>query len=348
MGWSLQEFSRRNLAALVCLAAACPSVVSCSDEADPESDSEEEASPSRGSVPIAGTGGSLPRPRLKVPVAIDGAADSGLHLTSATAYTITLAGCASGYTATVTEANADGLEVYEHDRNCLAKLTQFTWNGTVYYPTAGDPFTSWQVGDIARFDETGEPGTAPLYVGVSATLQTPVTSSDQIRYSVLDNDSGATRKLLAGTIGTSGNIPVDPQPAPSFNIESIELVGLDAATEAAKLVIILECTASIGISNTCASVDLATIDYKLVSDTYGGSLNQSQADAIFATAGTSVSLPGDRIAPGDFGTANGGFRTATLTGPANLASNPNTLLVLRSSATSYQYFNIDFAVAPSY
>lgn len=348
MGWSLQEFARRNVAALVFLGAACGSAVSCSDETDPESDPEEEASPTRGSVPIAGTGSSLPRPRLKIPISIDVAADSGLQLTSATAFTITLAGCASGYTATVTQANADGLEVYEHDRNCLAKLTQFTWNGTVYYPTASDPFTSWQVGDIARFDETGEPGAAPLYVGVSAALQTPVTASDQIRYSVLDNDSGATRSLLAGTIGTSGSIPVNPQPAPSFNVKSIELVGLDAATEGAKLVIILECTSSIGISNTCASVDLATIDYKIVSDTYGGTLDQSQADAIFSTAGTSVSLPDDRIAPGDSGTTNGGFRTVTLTGPANFASNPNTLLVLRSGSTSYQYFNIDFAVAPSY
>src|SRR5690606_17050272 len=106
---------------------------------------------------------------LSIPIRLaKGTGDtSSLALTSeAEGFEIQLADCLSGYTAAVSEAHTDGLEVYRHDRGCLAKLSQFTFSGTTYYPTASDPLSTWQVGDSALFDEFGEPGTSPLRVVV--------------------------------------------------------------------------------------------------------------------------------------------------------------------------------------
>lgn len=265
---------------------------------------------------------------------------------SATTWSIQMTGCLSGYTATVTHANLDGLEAYKNDRDCLAKLTQFTFNGRTYVPTSGDPFTTWQPGDIAKFDEVGEPGVEPLYVAVMTTLSNPISSIDTISYSFSSLLSGQDRSILWVTEGATGGYNAGIAEAASFSIRSTALTGTTAG-EGGKFRFVMECTTTIGVTNQCANFDFTATDYKLVADTYGGAPTSSELDTIFATAGTSVTLPGDRVAPGDEGTANGGFKTVVLDGPDNMATTPQMLVLVRSGA-SYNYFNVDVVVATSY
>jgi hypothetical protein len=262
-------------------------------------------------------------------------------------FTVQLAGCRSGYSAAVTQADADGLEVYAFDRGCLAKLTQLTVAGTDYFPTAPDPFTTWQTGDIAVFDEAGEPGTAPLTVIVDSTLGDPVTGADAIRYQYADIVRTSDRSIMRSTIGTSGKYKAGVNVEPSFTVRSIELVGL-SAVEGGRFKFVLECTTDIGATIECETVSFTDIDYKIVKDTFGSSPSAADCDAAFATAGASITLPKDRVAPMSQGTTRGGFVTATLDGPADFALNPNALLIIRSYGASYQYFNVDVAVRTTF
>ncbi|RYZ50519.1 MAG: hypothetical protein EOP07_22830, partial [Proteobacteria bacterium] len=76
---------------------------------------------------------------------------AGLSDADASAFTMTLSSCASTQTATVTNSNVY-LEVYEFDRNCIVKLTQFTLNAKIYTPKSGSDFNTWAVGDTAVFE----------------------------------------------------------------------------------------------------------------------------------------------------------------------------------------------------
>ena len=74
--------------------------------------------------------------------------EQGFNLTaSATAYSLTIDSCASGYTTTVDE-NSPTVKAYKFDRDCLAKLTTFTINGITYNPDSADLFTTWQAGAL--------------------------------------------------------------------------------------------------------------------------------------------------------------------------------------------------------
>jgi len=97
----------------------------------------------------------------------------------------------------------------------------------------------------------------------------------------------------------------------------------------------------------CETYDFTATDYKLVVDTYGSAPSVADLAALFGSAGTSITLPDDRVAPGDSGTANGGFVTIALDGPDNMATTPHMLVVVRSS-TSYHYLNLDVVTSPTY
>ena len=267
-------------------------------------------------------------------------------VSSATSYSIQMSGCLSGFSGTVTQANADGLEVYKYDRGCLAKLSQFVYNGRTYLPTAGSPFTTWQAGDYAMFDEAFEPGIAPLHVAVMSTLGNPITGVETIKYVFSELLAGSGNSILWVNEGTTGNYVAGNPVASSFSVRSTQLTGLTAG-EGGKFKFVLECASTIGATNVCESYDFTGTDYKLIADTYSSAPTNSDLSTIFGSAGTSVTLPADRVAPGDQGTTNGGYITVELNGPDNMATNPNMLLVIRSG-TSYHYLNVDVMVSASY
>jgi hypothetical protein len=315
-------------------------------------DEKKTEQPNQDSTTIIISGNGQGSKKINIPVSLAPAVSSAqptLNLVaSATAYSLDLTGCLSGYTATVTEANLDGLEVYKNDRSCLAKLTQFTVNGTTYFPTAADPFTTWANGDTAIFDEVGEPGTTPLKVIVTSTLNSPISGTESISYGFSENIAGGDQSILWSTMDAGTKITVAANTPPSYQIYSVELVDLEVAAGPNKgsgqFKFKMECNSDIALTSTCETVDFSDLDYKLVEDTYSSTLTQGEADTIFSSAGSTITEPADRIAPATEGTTNGGFVTSTLYGPKTLALKPNMILIIRSYSKSYQYFNVDVTI----
>lgn len=268
--------------------------------------------------------------------------DSWFYLASATAFSISLDSCQSGYTSTANQGSTN-LQVYTHDRGCLAKLTTFTYDGIAYTPKTGSTFSTWLAGDTAVFENTGQG--VELTVRVVSQLSNQVIPADSVSYEFYDIDEGTTQSLLDVTIGTDGTLGAGTPP--SFSVYSIELTSTDAATGAFDFVIILECTAAIS-GNSCQGVDMANIDYRLVQDTYSSAPSLVEAAALFPTGETSVDTGADVITAGTGGVTNGGFTTksgaSVLVSPNNIHSNPNMILVLESNDDTYQYFNLDVNV----
>lgn len=296
--------------------------------------------PAAGGV-ASGGGKSKSTQLVTVPVELQDATQGGaFSLADADAFTISLVGCASGYTASADE-DSTALQVYKFDRTCLGKLTTFEFGGHTLIPTAADPFTTWLAGDTATFDEVGEPGTYAVSVSVISQLASPVSGSESIVYQFSELDKGADKSILEATVGDGHPLVVASQPPPSFTIHSVAFTGVTAGG-AGQFVFTMECTSPI-VGDVCESVDMADLTYKLVEDTFtADTLVVGEANALFPAGETAVTMPADKEALGAT-TVNGGFHTVTLDGPLLMASHRNMIFIMQSANVSYQYFNVDVA-----
>ncbi len=273
--------------------------------------------------------------------------------TPATAHSVDLAGCLSGYTATVTQANLDGIEVYKDDRNCLAKLTAFTAGGVVYNATntGATNFSTWLANDTALFASSGG---AIIRVKVISQLASPITGTEAVVYNFSElRDATSDYVFSEASVSDPHLITVESQEAPLFKLIAANFIGVDGTTGAPKFTFKMECVndptlaspVSVGMSagsaaNTlCGANDLNAVTYKLVKDTYSSVLTITNAETIYSTAGTAVTIPTDQYA---VDATHKGFTTATLNGPGGLgtAGNENMILIVKAGL-SYTYYNID-------
>jgi hypothetical protein len=323
--------------------------VGCSSS--PEQDDYEDEAKSK-TVQGAGGGSGDGAEKIAIPLSVD-YGFFALTGTAATAWSVDLAGCTSGYTATVTQANLDGVEVYKDDRTCLAKLTAFTAGGISYSnanPGATD-FTTWVANDTALFTSAGGD---VIRVKIISQLASPISGTEAVVYNfseLLDGTGDYT--FSEAEVSDAHSITVESQEAPHFDVVAATYVGMDDATGAAEFTFKLECvddptsatptsiamSAGTAADSLCGATDLDDIEYKLVKDTYGSTLDIADAEAIFGTAGSTVTMPGDQYADSP---TNEGFTTSTLDGPGALgtAGNENMILILKAGL-SYTYYNID-------
>lgn len=272
---------------------------------------------------------------------------------NATAYSITLSGCASTQSATVDETKGF-LELYEFDRNCLAKLTTFSLNGKTYTPKAGSLFDTWQVGDRAVFEVNGANPVDELNVEVIETVANPVVAGGTIHYQFSEITVGDTETLGEAVVRESQELVVNGQAAPAFVINQIEFVGINADGNG-EFRFQLECdgqaVSGTGNSIQCYDVLLSSITMVLVKDTYGGVLTESDMTTIFAAEtarAIDMSTDAFEATQGTPALANGGFITAdtgdadvmVMSGVKPIVSNPNMIFILKSGP-SYTYYNID-------
>jgi len=302
---------------------------------------------------IAGVGGGTvaARDTINIPLMVDYAAFS--LATPATAYSVTLDGCLSGYTDTVTEANLDGVEVYKDDRNCLAKLTSFTVGGKTYTNVAAGAtdFTTWLAGDTATFSD----GTDTLGVQVASQLDSPITGTEAIVYNFSDIlDAASDNTVAEADVSDAHAITVEGIDPPQFKLKAVTFQSMDDITGAPEFIFKLECvddatsgaptsqdmTTGIAANSLCGTIDLDDIDYKLILDTYGSVMTAGDADAVFATAGDVITMPTDQYQ--DIVDSEEGFNTVVLDGPGGLGTpgNENMILILNSGG-SYTYYNVD-------
>jgi hypothetical protein len=333
---------------LFVIGLAALAIAGCAES--PEQKNYEDESKSRTVVSYGG-GGSSGSSLVTIPVSVE-YGQFGLLGTPATAYSVSLTGCLSGYTATVNQTSVDGVEVYKDDRNCLAKLTSFTVGGATYTNThtGAVDFTTWLANDMATFASSSG---ALIRVKVVSQLASPIASTEAVSYNFSELLKGGDTTYLESDVSDAHSITVESQEAPLFDVVAANFVGMHDTSGAAQFTFKLECvddpTASpptsvamnsgSGPDTLCGANDLQDITYKLVKDTYSSTLSITNAEAIFSTAGTSVTLPNAQYQ--DSGT-NEGFNTVTLDGPGGLgtAGNEHMILILKAGI-SYTYFNID-------
>ena len=263
---------------------------------------------------------------------------------NASAYSITVDSCISGLTATINQGSGS-VSVYKYDRDCLAKLTTFTYDGATYEPTSSDPFTTWQAGDEAIFENTLDSNDL-MYVSLVSTLSTPVVGSETISYTFASTLQGASSSgILQATLGVGSDLIDGSQSVPPFSIYEMRFTGITSSNEG-EFEFTFECDISI-VGTDCDGVDLSNVTYVLVEDTYSSAPSHANAETACSGGSTSIDTVTEKLATGEGGTTNGGFVTksgaSVLVGPQTLTSKPNMIIFLKAAGAtnSYRYFNVD-------
>lgn len=296
-------------------------------------------------IPIAFS----PDPGLALGLVSD---SSGLELVAATSYSMSLAGCSSALTGTVT---ASTVKVIVGDSNCLLKLSSFVTSGNTYVPKTGSGFTTWLAGDTATFVNQSNANDLYAVKVVSQLTQAQVSSSDVVSYSFYQANAGASQSVAqslvsqAQSVGMSGEeapnyvLSTNGSPASTGSVAPMVFSGVNSSG-AGQFVFNLYCAVAMGTSGKCGvstsdtgALTQTSIKYKLISDSYGVStgstLSLTQLGTIMASGTTTVTSANALT------DNNKGFATATLTGPGPLSSNPNMILIL-TGGNSYTYFSI--------
>ncbi len=314
------------------------SLAACGTSSKGSGDSD--ATPAQGvAAPEAAQGdnsGSSPtdptRQQLRIPISLT---SEQLNLAAtASAFSINLTGCASGQTGTATESAAS-FKVYKGDTSCLAKMTSLTVNGKAYNSTnpSAVPFSSFAANSSAIF--TDSTGANKINVTVSNQLSSPVVTADVIRYTFSIIQVGDAKSVTNDALGEGHSVAVEGDLLPNFKIDKIFFQGLNA-NGGGRFIFQTECLDAIvtGAAPKCSNLAFTDTSYVLVKDTFNGAPTAPQLAGLFP--GTSV-LANQVVS----NTTNnlGGFATAVLDGPNQLALNPKMILVLKNG-NSFQYFLI--------
>ena len=270
---------------------------------------------------------------VTVGISVSESAALGFSLAAATDFDMSLEGCASGLTYSGLNATTPNIDLYKFDQGCIVKLNSFQFGGNTYAPNGTDDFTSWTAGDLAIFVNTLD-ANDQLRVSVSSQVSDPVDAGDTIAYAFSEIQAGADELIAKSIVADNHTLSVDGVDAPNFTISAVSFQGI-TATGAGQFTFTLTCAGTMAGTDpneTCDGLNLQDIDYKLVADTYSGTLNQTNLDAIFPTGESSVAEVDETV---------DGFNTVSLEGPAAMHANPNMILIIEASDTSYLYFNVD-------
>ena len=265
-------------------------------------------------------------------------------LLGASAFTMTVDGCASGYSSQVTETSPS-IVVYKFDENCLAKLTGLTIDTVSYVPSANDPFDTYIAGDKATFEDANGSG-SKIYIQVLNQLDSKIpstTPSHGVDYAFSTIEAGPDQDCTGDCIQNDYSVSVNGVEAPAFDISKFAYVDM-TANGAGVFSFKFQCSeALVGTdsSATCKGVPLSALKYKLVADTFNGTLAIQDASEIMSSSTQSIDI-GEVIAAGsDAEMPFGGFESKLMFGPDKLHENPNMIMVLETQGTSYKYWNVD-------
>ena len=289
---------------------------------------------------------------IQIPLTF-GSSTSAFSLADATTFSIQMDSCASGIGTVTVDETSNYLEVYEFDRDCLAKLTTFELNGKTYTPKALSEFDTWQAGDLAVFEVNGANPVDELNLEVIATLSSPITNTDIVHYKFSEITDGGDETIGEPTVRESAALTVDGQAAPDFSINQVELVGITAGG-VGEFRFQLECNQAVtGTGNdiTCFDVRLDEIKLAIGVDTYGGTPSVSDLETLYTAYGDVLINMGTEAFVAGGGTpvlGNGGFITADtadadviyMKTASPIHTNPNMIFVLKADP-SYLYFNVD-------
>ena len=274
---------------------------------------------------------SAPEAQYVIPVSLK-SGDMKLAA-DASSFSMQLAGCASGATGVATEA-VPSFSIYKTDTNCLAKLTSLNVNGIAYSSvnTGASGFTSFAKADTAIFADSS--GANKITLTIQSQLSSPVQATDNIRYSFAIIQAGDSKPITSDSLGESHSIAVAGDLVPTYKIDKITFQGLNA-NGGGRFLFQMECLVAIktvGAVPSCANLNFTDTSYVLVKDTFSGAPTAVQLAALFPGASVLASQLVSNTSSN-----LGGFNTAVLEGPNQLALNPKMILVLKNG-NSFQYF----------
>ena len=286
-------------------------------------------------------------PRRSSEVALGVQADEGaLQLAAPTTsdFVIQITGCASGYTTTVTSTAASpkgSVPLYTGDGNCIAGLQSFTWSGVAYTKSGG--------GTLTTGSSLFVNGANQLYVTVGTQLTATISGASKATFLISEVKSGSDYTISG--YSSSAPLTVSAIEAPEIEIPAngITLTSINATTGVATFTVNVQCknilSAGPSSCQTPGGEDqlFSNMKAKLITDTFSGVLNFSDANTAMATGSTAVASPANLKATSPITTE--GFMLS-LSGAGQLYTNKNMILIVEytdptSSAKSYRYFNVD-------
>ena len=298
---------------------------------------------------------------VKIPVkfrkagrALSMVASDYFGLALATTYSMTINGCQTGYTATATEQSGGVLSLILNDKDCLAKLTQFSIGADEYIPDPDAPadkkFDTFIAGDTAIFvnSDTGNKLQLRVVHQISATVD---HTNDTVEYTYSDIKVAAdTTEVSEYSDGIA--ITVASQDAPEYTIAEANFEGLTAGA-GGKFSFVLECPATIA-DGKCSQQDIVGTRYILIE--HGSACNTITSEAAVsmfedATPSTPVAVEiGDVLASTVDPVFKGGFTTKTdanvLVGPDQMYLHRDLQFLLQSTASDgggIRCFNVHVA-----
>lgn len=264
-----------------------------------------------------------------------GVAEQGLSLAaSASAFSVSIDGCVSGLTGSVTEASPS-IDLYKGDSSCRGKLVSFTVGGQAFSATNPNatPFAAYTVGSKAVF--TNAAGTSKMDVSITQQLSSPLVASDAVSFSFMTLTKGSGSVIASNALGQPHAVTVGGDKAPDFRIDAVDFQGLNP-DGSGRFVFTLECLSTIvtGASASCSSLLFTDLSYVLVEDTYSGAPTVAQLASMFP----GMAVVGANVTSSTSG-GKGGFITSALNGPQAIATHSAMLLVIKNGG-SYLYFTV--------
>lgn len=274
------------------------------------------------------------------------AVNGGLQFAAPTTgdFVIQISGCSSGYNPTVTSTTdtpRSSVALYTGDANCIAGLQSFTWSGVAYNKNGGGTLTSGS----SLFSN----GTKQLYVTVGTQLSTTISSTSKANFLISEVKIGDDYAVSGYSSSSPLSVSTIEAPEVIIPANGITLAAINATTGVATFNVHAQCinTNSPGPSScrTPGGEDqlFSNMKAKLITDTFGGVINFSNASASMSTGATAVADPVNLKTTAPITTE--GFMLS-LSGAGQLYANKNMILIIEytdptSSAKSYRYFNVD-------
>jgi len=282
-----------------------------------------------------------------------GSSDLGL-VSTATNLFVTVSSCASGYTVGTgasPQAITSVVNLYNGDRGCIIQLEKFTLGSTTYSSQGqnAQAFSSTSAGGVATFQDVNNTSSI-IKVFIASHVTSPVTTA-AVSFNFTDIQAGTTNNISQANVSTPVPLSATGQAAPNYTMPFARYLSTNS-DGSGNISVTMACGATVsgtGATETCSGINLTTqLDYKLVEDTYGGTLTVAQANSIFSTDGTAITSDGSTgtgitIAAGGSDAnsntiTNGGFNTSNssplLTTAAFYPSHLNYIFVLRQRDTT--------------
>ena len=339
--------------------AACSATTTTGNPDDPDQAKGKGTSETASTGPVWQSGGESQVDYVKVPISVkEGKRQTlvddyggGFNLTTAaTKYTITISGCLTGYSKTVTESSGGTLKLVKSDKNCLAKLTSFFLGVVEYTPlpapdpdtrTDAEKFNDWKSGDVAIFvNGDGDKLSVHVVSQISVTVQ---ADTDTVAYTFNGIQVGTQANVLEGQYSAGHPISVNSIDAPEYAISALDWVGLTAGG-GGKFTFELQCPITTVDSKCATTTDdpyqaIEGTRYLLVELADGkkcADLTAPVATSMFESGAPISVAVGDVMASVADPLFKGGFTTKTdanvLTGPDQMYLHPDLQLLIQSLA----------------